>query len=274
MSCAGSFPPSTRPHAAPCTPQHRSWLPAPQRQSPAVIPRPRQSVCNLQLARGSITCRRSGSSLSWQKAACSTSLQAKQPSSRTQREHQPLPLPLPLLATHDALEPASGGVLDVLTYAAAASWSSIASWLIVMTAEGTWLFDTGAGELIAVDPVRQGPRDDLKQGSQGDGNLSEEGSSTSDSSSGSEQSDGTGVASVPLSMPRRSLQLQFTCGKCGAHMQLAKQPVRRLYQFLCSCDINLTQHWHGIVAVRVCDQMQADLHATTTCAVQAGPRSA
>jgi len=42
------------------------------------------------------------------------------------------------------------------------------------------------------------------------------GSSASEAGSSSgEQSDST-VASVPLSMPRRSLQLQFTCGKCGA----------------------------------------------------------
>jgi hypothetical protein len=33
--------------------------------------------------------------------------------------------------------------------------------------------------------------------------------------SGSDQSDSS-TASVQLPMPRRSLQLQFTCGKCGA----------------------------------------------------------
>ena len=35
------------------------------------------------------------------------------------------------------------------------------------------------------------------------------------SGSGSDESDGN-VASLRLPMPRRSLQLQFTCGKCGA----------------------------------------------------------
>ena len=40
---------------------------------------------------------------------------------------------------------------------------------------------------------------------------------TSDSGTGSDQSDSS-TASVQLPMPRRSLQLQFTCGKCGAKL--------------------------------------------------------
>ena len=41
------------------------------------------------------------------------------------------------------------------------------------------------------------------------------------SGSASDQSDSS-VASVQLSMPRRSLQLQFTCGKCGAAFPLCR----------------------------------------------------
>ena len=41
-------------------------------------------------------------------------------------------------------------------------------------------------------------------------------SSQGDGSGGGSAADGGSVASIPLDMPRRSLQLTFTCGKCGA----------------------------------------------------------
>ena len=74
---------------------------------------------------------------------------------------------------------------------------------------------TAVGSFTGVDPAQQDRHGNYVRESQEGSNCADDGSTSSSVDSGSAQSGGT-VASVPLSMPRRSLQLQFTCGKCGA----------------------------------------------------------
>ena len=216
---------------SPCSAQQRCWLPAPQRQyhiavrsqptfrarQPARCPMP-----SSQARLGDLFC---GST-----AAPSSLRLPRQPWRRSQPWHGIAPLWTaadsgPSLTTSLT----NGKLLEAHAWCSSSTALSKPSLLpnrpATVLVGRSIIRSTFAGtsgySVTKADAAQQDRLGDADRDSRLDSGCSEEGGREISSSSG-EQSDST-VASVPLSRPRRSLQLQFTCGKCGVRGWRASQ---------------------------------------------------